>query len=649
MTDEPTPTPPPGSPPRWRLPLIVLAGVVAIVLVVAALASRVAPSPTPPVPTPTLSPLPSEPEGGLLATHAEIEQRVAWGKAGIEPFAAALDDLIVDADQRLGETPDPQEPLDIRGTGGPFVDDSASAYGLALAYVATGDQRYADHAAEYLRAWSTTTKTTKHTCPNDGDCQTSLIIGRTAPGFVFAEELIEPSGAMSAADTAAFDGWLHDVILPTASQRDNNWGDAGTFMRLAITSHLGDATGFDAAVARWRAMMDLVPADGYIPEETRRGDDGISYTQEALQYKVASAVIAARRGVDLWSYTGADGGTLQGALEYLARFADPNVRWPWHPTAEFPTPSPIWELVAAHWPEPAFDRLVEAGRPYGDVGHAAIRWTTITSARPPDGLASASPSGALASASTSAGPSASPAPAASPTPTVAATPTPSPDPTPTPIAALPPPVVSLRTGHYRDRGHLPLRIDWSAPTSGEVRRSQLERWEDGRRAERLTFGPGAVTRHDEGAPTGVDLDYQVRVSLRGAGTSPWAKTTLRLRFIDDTSGSIDYGGSWHIAGHADYQRDAAHWSTDGGATATIDFDGSAIAWLGPVGPGRGRATVRLDGESVGTVDLDAATFDARHVVFVAAASTAGEHRLEIVVRGGTGAVAVDGFVIQGIP
>lgn len=634
MTDEPVAEPPPHAPSRWRLVLIVIAAVVAVVLVGSALSARIAPSSSPtPSPTPTPSPLPSEPEGGLLATHAEIEQRVAWGRAGIEPFATALDDLLADADRRLAEEPDPREPLDIRGTDGPFVDDSASAYALALAWVATGDQRYADHAADYLRAWSTTTRTTRHTCPNDGDCQTSLIIGRTAPGFVFAEELIEPSGAMSAADTAVFDAWLRDVILPTASHRDNNWGDAGTFTRLAIASHLGDAAEFDSAVARWRAMMDLVAADGDIPEETRRGDDGITYTQEALQYKVASAVIAARRGVDLWSYVGANGGTLHGALAYLARFADPAVRWPWHPTASFPTPSPIWEIVAAHWPEPAFERLAAVGRPYGDVGHAAIRWTTISSAAENAGSGSPLPS---------------PIASATAAPTSPATPSPSPSAT-TAGTTLATPVISLRTGPFRDRANVPVRVDWSAPAEGEVRRFQLERWEDGRRAVRVTIPPGARTRYDDRVPVDVDLQYLVRVSLRGLGTSPWASASTRLTFVDDDAATLDYQGSWTGVADQDFVGDGAHASTDGGAAVGIDFDGSAIAWLGPVGPGRGRAEVRLDGTSLGTIDLEASADEVRRVLYVAA-TTPGLHRFEVVVDGATPSrVAVDGFIIQSTP
>ncbi len=444
---------------RW-----VLAAAVAVIAIIGVSLFRAPPRTEPGItPTPGVTPLvvlPPTEDGGPLATAAEVRERVALARAGTAPFASALTELIADADQFLGQAAQAREPLDIKGTDGPFVEDASRAYGLALAWVATGDRRYADAAADILRAWSTTTKTTKNTCATDGDCQTSLIIGRTAPGLVFADDLLADSGAMSDHDRAVFDAWLREVILPTASVRDNNWGDAGTFMRLAISSHLGDGNAFDAAIARWRAMMDLVNADGHIPEEVRRGEDGITYTQEALQYKVASAVLAARRGIDLWSYRGTGGATLRDSIDYLASFADPTAHWPWDDRASFPTPGPMWELVHSHWPDPRYIPLIEPGRPFSDDGHSAIRWTTITSAGPLAGDLD----GAVASASPSL--AAAPTPTPTATPVATATATASATPTDRAAAALGAPTVMFREGRYRDLGRLPVRVEWSGVWNG---------------------------------------------------------------------------------------------------------------------------------------------------------------------------------------
>ena len=396
-TDGSTGSPaPPQAWPRHRRTLLVAAVALAFVAILVFAVRPVT------APTPSASPQSSPdatgqvesapPASGYLTDRAGIEQRVAWAKQGREPFATGLRDLLAFADDARSGDPRPKEPLNISGTGGSFVDDAAAAYGLAMAYVATSDVTYAEASDRYLMAWATTTRTTRNTCTDAGDCQTSLIISRNAPGFTFAADLIAPSGAMSPTDEATFRTWLRDVILPTASARDNNWGDAGTFTRIALTSYLGDTAGFDAAVSRWRAMMDLVAADGHIPEEVRRGSKGIMYTQEALQYKVGAAVIAARRGVDLWDYEGKSGGTLKRSIDYLVSFlGDPN-SWPWNDHAEFPTLSPMWELVYAHWPDAPYVDLLMEERPFSDDAHSAIRWTTMSNGIPLVGDSSAATS-----------------------------------------------------------------------------------------------------------------------------------------------------------------------------------------------------------------------------------------------------------------
>lgn len=386
-SDGPTDSSPPASTqPRHGRGLLAVAVAAAVILVLA-LAVRPVTAPTPSA-TPPSSPHPSRPVEsaapalGYLADRAAIEQRVAWAHEGREPFATGLRDLLAFADEAALDDPRPKQPLNISGTGGSFVDDAAAAYGLAMAYVATGDGTYANASNRYLMAWATTTRTTRNTCKDGGDCQTSLIISRNAPGFVFAADLIAGSGAMTATDESTFRAWLRDVILPTASERDNNWGDAGTFARIALTSYLGDTAAFDAAVARWREMMDLVAADGHIPEEVRRESKGIMYTQEALQYKVGAAVVASRRGVDLWEYEGKAGGTLRNSIDYLVSFLREPDRWPWNDHAEFPTLSPMWELVYAHWPDARYVDLLMEERPFSEDAHSAIRWTTMSNGIP---------------------------------------------------------------------------------------------------------------------------------------------------------------------------------------------------------------------------------------------------------------------------
>jgi hypothetical protein len=319
---------------------------------------------------------------GYLADRSDLIQRAALARTGVEPYAAALDDLLAWARGAVRRDPRPAARLRIPGTEGPFVDDTATAYGLALAHVMTGERQYGEAAARYIMAWVDTTTSTADTCKDDGACQTSLIISRTVPGFVFAADLLEGTGYLDDASTQRFRAWLRDVMLPTASELTNNWGDAGTFTRIVLTDYLDDHAGFDAAIEKWRELLDLVKPDGHIPAEVARGRGGLGYTQEALDYKVATAIIAERRGVDLWAYQGARGGSLKAAVDYLARYMARPDDWPWDTNVRRWGPSPFWELAYGHWRDPAYAARVSERRPQGDIGHSAIRWTTLTNGIP---------------------------------------------------------------------------------------------------------------------------------------------------------------------------------------------------------------------------------------------------------------------------
>ena len=363
---------------RSRRPWLLPAIAVAVVAVIAALGLALFARPAVIHPVVTLGPR----AAGYLASADDLRERARLAATGMEPYAAAVQDLLADADAALRRDPRPQEPLEITGTEGPFVDDSAAAYGLALAYALTRDDAYAEAAARYIDAWVSTTRTTVGACRDNGRCQTSLIIGRTASAFVFAADLIAGHRAFDPSARGDFAGWLREVMLPTASTLENNWGDTGAFLRITITDYLGDEVGLRAGIEQWYTQQDRVAADGHLPEETRRGTGGISYTQEALQYRVGAAVIAERRGVDLWSYRGAGGATLRDAIDYLASYWSHPADWPWDDGAETPSTGPLWEIAYQRFEDPRYVPIILERRPYGAQGHSALRWTTLTNGLP---------------------------------------------------------------------------------------------------------------------------------------------------------------------------------------------------------------------------------------------------------------------------
>lgn len=111
--------------------------------------------------------------------------------------------------------------------------------------------------------------------------------------------------------------------------------------------------------------------------------------------------------------------------------------------------------------------------------------------------------------------------------------------------------------------------------------------------------------------------------------------------------AIDYSGSWRPARHSGYAGGSVLYATGAGATATITFTGSRIAWYGPVGPTRGEARISVDGKAVRTVNLKRSSFDPTTTLYSASWKTAGPHTLQIEVLATPGhrLVAIDELVV----
>ena len=195
---------------------------------------------------------------GYLVSRDDLADRRGLAERGEAPYDVAAADLLAWADTAVSERPRPVHPLVVTGTDNALVRDARRAYGLGLAFAWTGEERYAQAARRTIRAWVDTAVVTADTCTDHGGCHTSLILGRVGPGFAFGADLISDSDAWSADDTADLKAWLHDVLLPAASQRINNWGDAGTFLRAVAADYTGDTAAWDAAIDKWRALMDLI-------------------------------------------------------------------------------------------------------------------------------------------------------------------------------------------------------------------------------------------------------------------------------------------------------------------------------------------------------------------------------------------------------
>ncbi len=164
----------------------------------------------------------------------------------------------------------------------------------------------------------------------------------------------------------------------------------------------------------------------------------------------------------------------------------------------------------------------------------------------------------------------------------------------------------------------------------------------------VSIAPG-TTRILRSAQTGHDYVYKVDVAGSSVAGSSEA-TAFRLQSIDDPDRTIAYSGVWSLAGFPGYLGGSARYSTSPGSVATLVFTGRSVAWIGPVGPGRGKATVQVDGVPAGTVSQVAAHYRPRQVLFVRSWPESGRHVLRIAVAGRRGAtVMIDSFMVVGPP
>lgn len=246
----------------------------------------------------------------------------------------------------------------------------------------------------------------------------------------------------------------------------------------------------------------------------------------------------------------------------------------------------------------------------------------------PTAAASASPTGAVAGAT----PNASPSPSEPP-----------PSPSPAPAPALPEVTVAL--GETDENGVPHVRVSWSeVPDATGYELAYARDDGDWQGVELSSADDTSVTF--ELVP---DEAYRFRVrAVADDEPTDWSVSRpMRLSVVEEDAEAVSYEGSWSEARHPAYVGDDVLFASNDGASASISFEGAGIAWRGPVGPGRGRAEVIVDGSSKGRVDAGSSGFVPVNSLFATSWPADGEHELEVVVEGTDErpVVAIDAFYV----
>ena len=215
---------------------------------------------------------------------------------------------------------------------------------LALAYWFTGDERYAEHAAEFIRTWFLNPETRMNPNLNYTQRWPGLFEGRPygildvwrITIVVDSIGLLAGSRAWTDEDHTAAEAWFAEYLewLRTSdlgdqaehsSNNHGSWYDVQVMSYAQFLGRDGLAVEF-AEQAKQRRIAAHIEPDGSQPQELKRTKSW-SYSIYNLEALFRIAVLADRAGVDLWNWESEDGRSLRGALEYLVPYGRDHSGW----------------------------------------------------------------------------------------------------------------------------------------------------------------------------------------------------------------------------------------------------------------------------------------------------------------------------------
>jgi len=255
---------------------------------------------------------------------------------------------------------------------------------LALAAYLTRESRYAEKAAQLLRHWFLDDATRMNPNLEYGQGIPGINTGRgigiieTIPliGIADAATLLESvdtnatqagpgvSPAWTTADAQALRHWYSqylDWMLTSKNGQEehaaaNNHGTWYLAQATAIALYTGDAAKAHTLAEEGKAKMDhQIQADGKMPEELAR-TNGLGYSTYNLQAFFTLARLAGHAGVDLWTYTDAQQGSIHAAFNWLLPYALGQQSW-------------AYQQIGSYNKEDLYSLLLQAYPVYADTNY----------------------------------------------------------------------------------------------------------------------------------------------------------------------------------------------------------------------------------------------------------------------------------------
>lgn len=268
---------------------------------------------------------------------------------------------------------------------------ASAVQALGLAYYFTGERKYADRAVLVLRTWFVDPATRMNPSLTFAQGVPGKVAGR-GTGIIDTAELLpvvdaigllQPSGALSAADMKGLRGWFgayadwlqtsdNGKAEHAAANNHGIWYDLQLSDYALFAGKTEVATAEIAAFATTRIAPQFT-ADGSMPRELAR-TRSFHYSTWTMQAVYDIATLGQCVGIDLWSYQSPDGKSLRKNTDFIAGYAGREDQWRWK-EIDMNKQDLYDALVRASWGY-RDAALGAKARAVGDYGAARITLTT---------------------------------------------------------------------------------------------------------------------------------------------------------------------------------------------------------------------------------------------------------------------------------
>ena len=196
---------------------------------------------------------------------------------------------------------------------------------------------------------------------------------------------------------------------------------------------------------------------------------------------------------------------------------------------------------------------------------------------------------------------------------------------------------------------VPVTLEWNGSDVGwGIERFRLQRSVDGSAWHAVSLPKPKAKSIVLSLSPDHDYRFRVRAIDQAGNAGSWdTGPRFRPRIVGDASSAITYQKVWAEELDPTALDGGLHHSDVAGASAVFEFVGRDVAWIAEKGPMKGSAKVYIDGDLIATIDLNAGSDAARRIVFRKHWSTAGSHRIRIVVEATVGhpLVTLDGLAV----